>query len=164
MQISNFMDMYIAKLQELVSVEGRLERSLLRMAEVATHPELKDALVRHREETQVQKQRLESILKRLGADPKAHTDQAMQALVGETEKMVDMLKGNSLRDAGLIASAQKPEHYEIAAYGTAAALAGQLDRREDQDMLHKSLEEEKETDLLLTELAKREVNRSALAA
>src|SRR5215471_13945519 len=148
MQISNFMDMYIAKLQELVSVEGRLERSLLRMAEVATHPELKDALVRHREETQVQKQRLESILKRLGADPKAHTDQAMQALVGETEKMVDMLKGNSLRDAGLIASAH----------------AGQLDRREDQDMLHKSLEEEKETDLLLTELAKREVNRSALAA
>ena len=68
------------------------------------------------------------------------------------------------RDAGLIASAQKIEHYEIAAYGTAAALAGQLDLREDQRMLHGSLEEEKQMDVLLTELAKGEVNPDALAA
>jgi ferritin-like metal-binding protein YciE len=88
----------------------------------------------------------------------------MQALVNETEKMLDMLKGNELRDAGLIASAQKLEHYEIAAYGTAAALAGQLEFRDDQEILHMSLEEEKHTDVLLTQLAKSEVNRDALAA
>jgi ferritin-like metal-binding protein YciE len=93
-----------------------------------------------------------------------HTDQAMRALVKETKKMLTMLKGNELRDAGLIASAQKLEHYEIAAYGTCAALAGQLDLREDQKKLHKSLEEEKQTDILLTQLAKGEVNRDALAA
>jgi ferritin-like metal-binding protein YciE len=88
----------------------------------------------------------------------------MQALVRETEKMLSMLKGNDLRDAGLIASAQRLEHYEIAAYGTAAALAGQLDLRDEQRTLHESLEEEKKTDLLLTQLAKREVNQDALAA
>jgi ferritin-like metal-binding protein YciE len=95
----------------------------------------------------------------------------MQALVNETEMMLGMLKGNDLRDAGLIASAQKLEHYEIAAYGneiaaygTVAALAGQLDLRDDQQMLHESLEEEKQADVRLTKLAKGEVNPDALAA
>ena len=78
--------------------------------------------------------------------------------------MLGMLKGSDFRDAGLIASAQKLEHYEIAAYGTVAALAGQLDLRNDQQMLHESLEEEKRADVRLTKLAKREVNPDALAA
>jgi ferritin-like metal-binding protein YciE len=75
-----------------------------------------------------------------------------------------MLAGDDLRDAGLIASAQKLEHYEIAAYGTAAALAGQLDLRDEQKMLHRSLDEERQVDALLTRIAKREVNPDALAA
>jgi ferritin-like metal-binding protein YciE len=164
MQINNFKDMYIAELQELASVEDQLTEALLRMANVAANPALKDALIRHREETQAQQGRLGSILKRHGAERRAHTDQAMQALVRETEKMLEMLKGNELRDAGLIASAQKLEHYEIAAYGTAAALAGQLNLRDDQRILHVSLEEEKNADLSLTRLAKGEVNRDAVAA
>jgi ferritin-like metal-binding protein YciE len=75
-----------------------------------------------------------------------------------------MVKGNDLRDAALIASAQKVTHYQIAAYGTAAALAGQLDLRDDQTRLHEGLDEEKEADLLLTGLAKSEVNQDAIAA
>jgi ferritin-like metal-binding protein YciE len=75
-----------------------------------------------------------------------------------------IVKGASLRDAALIASAQKVAHYQIAAYGNAAALAGQLDLRDDQGLLHESLEEEKEVDFMLTRLAKREVNRDAIAA
>ena len=75
-----------------------------------------------------------------------------------------MLGTDDLRDAGLIASAQRIEHYEIAAYGTAAALAGQLDLRDEQKILHLSLEEEKRFDVLLTQLAKREVNPDAVAA
>lgn len=164
MQITSFKDMYIAELQELVSAEAQLGESLLAMADAASHPALKDALMRHWKETRAQKERLEAILRNHGAKPKAHTDQAMQALINETEKMLGMLKGNDLRDAGLIASAQKLEHYEIAAYGTAAALAGQLDMRDDQRVLHEGLEEEKRTDVLLTQLAKREVNQDALAA
>ncbi|WP_376774835.1 ferritin-like domain-containing protein [Rhizobium laguerreae] len=133
MQISSFKDMYLAELQELASVEEQLAESLLQMAEVASHPALKDALVHHREQTEIQKERLLSLLQKHRADPTAHTDQAMQALIGETENMMTMLKGNDLRDAGLIASAQRLGHYEIAAYGTAAALAGQLDLRSPRD-------------------------------
>jgi ferritin-like metal-binding protein YciE len=88
----------------------------------------------------------------------------MRALVLETEKMLTMVKGNDLRDAALIASAQKIEHYQIAAYGTAAALASQLGFRDDQQLLHQSLEEKKEADIHLTDLAKSEVNQDAIAA
>jgi ferritin-like metal-binding protein YciE len=164
MEISNFKDMYLAELQELVSVEDQLADALLRMAAAASHPALKDALVDHHAETMRQKERLVGILHRHGADPTAHVDQAMQALIRETRKMLSILEGDDLRDAGLIASAQKLEHYEIAAYGSAAALAGQLDLRDDQMILHDSLLEEKEADAILTDIAKGEVNPDALAA
>ena len=163
MQITSFKDMYIAEPQELTNLEGQLGEALRRMAAVASHPSLKNALTHHREQTQVQKQRLESILKKHGASSRAHTDQTMQALINETEKMITMVKGDDLRDAALIASTQKVEHYEIAAYGTAASLAGLLDLRDDQRLLHESLEEEKAADAVLTTLAKSEVNRDALA-
>ena len=164
MELATFRDMFIAELQELVSVEEQLTECLQRMEDAASHPALKDALARHGGETRMQLDRLVAILQKHGADPKAHTDQAMQALAKEAEKMLTLLKGNDLRDAGLIASAQKLEHYEIAAYGTAAALAGQLELRPEQKVLHRSLEEEKKFDMLLTKLAKGEVNPDALAA
>jgi ferritin-like metal-binding protein YciE len=164
MEISNFKDMYIAELQELVSVEEQLAEALLRMAAAASHAALKNALVDHHAETLAQKERLLAILRSHGADPTAHVDQAMQALIRETRKMLSILEGDDLRDAGLIASAQKLEHYEIAAYGSAAALAGQLDLRGDQMLLHDSLLEEKEADAILTDIAKGEVNPDALAA
>ncbi len=164
MEISNFKDMFLAELQELVSVEEQLADALLRMAGAASHPALKRLLIHHRAETETQRERLLTILHKHGASPNAHTDQAMQALITETKKMLTILKIDDLRDAGLIASAQKIEHYEIAAYGTAAALAGQLDLRDEQKMLHLCLEEERRADTLLTQLAKREVNPDAVAA
>jgi ferritin-like metal-binding protein YciE len=163
MQINNFKDMYVAKLQELFSAEGQLADALDRMANVASHPSLKNAFWHHRDGGQVRRQRVESILQKHGANPWAHTNQSMQMLVIETAKMGAMLNGDDLRDAGLIASAQKLEHYAIAAYGTAAALAGQLDLRDEQRLLHESLDEEKEADALLTMLAKGAVNRDAAA-
>jgi ferritin-like metal-binding protein YciE len=164
MEITGFKDMYIAELQELASLERQLGEALLRMADMASHSSLKNALVHHREQTLLQEQRLTSILQKHGANARAHTDQAMEALINETEKMASCVKGNDLRDAALIASAQKVEHYEIAAYGTAAALAGQLDLRDDQQILHQILGEEKAADATLTELAKREVNLDAVTA
>jgi ferritin-like metal-binding protein YciE len=164
MQITGFKDLYIAELQELTSLEGQLLHALRRMTDAASHPSLKSVLTHHRGHTEAQKQRLESILQKHGADPHAHTDQAMQALIHETEKMIMMVKGDGLRDAALIASVQKVEHYEIAAYGVVASLAGQMDLRDDQRLLHESLEEEKEADAELTKLAKSEVNRDAVAA
>jgi ferritin-like metal-binding protein YciE len=164
MQITNFKDLYIAELQEMRSLEGQLEEALMRMAEVASNPTLKSMLTGQREQALAQEQRLGSMLSRHDANPRAHTDQAMQALVGEAEKMLMMVKGNDLRDAAMIASAQKIGHYQIAAYGTAAALAGQLDLRDDQRTLHQSLEEEKDADKALTQLAKGEINHDAVAA
>ena len=144
-------------------MEGQLAEALGRMAEVASYPSLKNALLHHRDGVQVQRQRLESILQKHGANAWVHTDQAMQTLVIETAKMASMLNNHELRDAGLIASVQKLEHYEIAAHGTAAALAGQLGLRDEQRMLHESLEEENKGDALLRMLAKGEVNQDAVA-
>jgi ferritin-like metal-binding protein YciE len=164
MEIDTYKDLYIAELQELANFEEQLGELLLEMAEVASNKPLKDALAGRREETLVQQERLVSILTKHRANAKAHTDQAMQALVNETRKMLEMVKGKDLRDAAAIASLQKIEHYEIAAYGSAAALAGQMDLREDQRTLHGCLEEEKKADALLTQLAKAGVNRAASQA
>ncbi|MGH6681205.1 MAG: ferritin-like domain-containing protein [Bradyrhizobium sp.] len=164
MQIASFKDMYLAEISELVSVEQQLSEALTRMADATSHPSLKNAFEHHRKQTLAQKQRLHTILEKHGAASPPHTDQGLLALVKETDKMIGILNGDDLRDAGLLASAQKLEHYEIAAYGSAAALAGQLDFRDDQRLLHESLEEEKQTDRRLTELAKGEINQDAVAA
>jgi ferritin-like metal-binding protein YciE len=124
MQITGLKDMYIAELQELVSVEQEPAEALARMASVASHPSLKHAFETHRRQTLARGDRLRAILSGHNAEAEAHTDQAVQAMIKETEKMIDILKSDELCDAGLIASAQKLEHYEIAAYGSLAALAG----------------------------------------
>jgi ferritin-like metal-binding protein YciE len=163
-ELTNLKDTYISELQELVSAAGQLAEPLARMAEVASHPALKQALTRHSEETLVQKKRVESILRQHDADLEAHTDQAMRALVVEAKKMLMMLRGNELRDAGLTSSVQRLLHYEIAAFGTVAAFAGQLGLREDQRLLHRSLAEAKRLDDTLTSFAKRTLNPYALSA
>lgn len=164
MQITNLRDMYIAELQEIMSLEAILASAVPLLAEVASHRALKDMLLQQEDQVQMQKRRLNSILRVHGADPTAHTDQAMQALVKETRKMLTMVEGADLRDAALIASVQKIQHYQIAAYGTAASLADHLDYRDDRKLLHDSLEEERRVDAALTKLAKEEVNHHALAA
>ena len=164
MQITNFKDMYIAELQKLRSLEAQLSTALTRIADMALHRSLKSVLRHHREQTQRQGARLSKLLQKYAANPREHKDQAVGSLIAETDKMLDMVAGHELRDAALTASVQKIKHYEIAAYGTAAALAGQLDLRDDQRLLHESLEEEKEIDVFLTRLAKGEINQEALAA
>ena len=164
MEISTFKDFYLAELQELADGRRQLAEAEQRMVEKATHPSLKDILDRHCEETEAQKDRLESILQKHGASATEHTDQSMQALIRESDKMVGMMKGEDLCDAGLIASVQKIEHYEIAAFGTACALAAQLSFEDDEQMLRESLEEAKSADAELTKLAEEEVNQDAAVA
>ena len=163
MEIRTFKDMYIAEVQELASVARQLGEYLPRVVDAASHPALKKAIIENKEDTESQMERLEAILETHGAEVDAHTDQAMQAMVSETEKMLPMLRGRELRDAGLIASIQRLKHYQIAAYGT-AALAGQLRLRDDQDVLLESLEEERMADMELTSVAEQEVNPDAVAA
>jgi ferritin-like metal-binding protein YciE len=160
-QIASFRKWYLAELQELRDGESQLLHGIRRMAEQAGHPELKNALMDHHDHKLAQLKRLDSMLARHRADAQAHHDQAMQSLLRESDKIMAMLPDTDLRDAGIIASAQKLEHYQIAAYGTGAALAGQLDLREDQRLLQEALEQERKADQLLTLVAKRVVNPDA---
>ncbi|PVE21281.1 hypothetical protein DC522_27490 [Microvirga sp. KLBC 81] len=163
MNVDSFRDMYIAELQELRSVEAQLVDALPRMADEASHMELKQAIQTHLEETRSQQVRLDAILRRHGAEPREHVDQAMQAMLREAEKWAGMVRDQDLRDAGLIASAQRVEHYEIAVYGSLATWAKLLGLEDDLQALLSSLEEEKQTDEILTGLAKRMVNPDAAA-
>jgi ferritin-like metal-binding protein YciE len=163
MHIKKFRDMYLTELQKLRSMEMQLIETLRHMAEAATNPRLGDALMRHRGEARVQRERLDRLVQRHGTS-QTHADKAMQALIVEAQRTALLLSGNALRDAGLIAAVQKLEHYEIAAYGAAAALAGQLGWRDDQRLLHQSLDEKKRADAELTQLAEDEINPAAAAA
>jgi ferritin-like metal-binding protein YciE len=110
MNVNDFRQMYVTELQELRSVEAQLTGALPKMAEVANHPELKQAIQSHLEETRSQRDRLDTVLRRHGAEPREHVDQSMQAIVREAEKWARMVQDPDLRDAGLIASAQRVEH------------------------------------------------------
>jgi ferritin-like metal-binding protein YciE len=164
MNVDSFREMYVAELQELRSVEAQLTEALPKMAEAANHPELRQAIRSHLEETRSQRDRLDEVLRRHGAEPREHVDQAMGAIVREADKWAKMVQDADLRDAGLIASAQRVEHYEIAVYGTLATWAKQLGLDEDQRALHAILDEEKRADEKLTGLAKRIVNPDAASA
>jgi ferritin-like metal-binding protein YciE len=155
--------MYKAELQEASSVEGQLVEALPKMAEEANSSELKQALQMHLEETRGHQQRVEGLLRAHGAGTGKHTDQSMQAMISEAGKWAGMVKQPSLRDAGLVASAQRVEHYEIAIYGTLTTWAKQLGLQEDLRTLHEILEQEKKADAKLTELAKADVNPAAQA-
>jgi ferritin-like metal-binding protein YciE len=161
MNIDSFRNIYLSELQELHSVEAQLVEALPRMADRASHQELKHAIQAHYDETRSQQSRLDEILRRHKVDPREHVDQAMQAMLKETEKWAGMVQDQDLRDAGLIASAQRVEHYEIAVYGSLATWAKQLGLEEDLQTLHAILEEEKRTDDKLSTLARRVVNPDA---
>jgi len=161
MKVIDFRQMYVTEVQELRSVEAQLTEALPKMAEVANHPELKQAIQSHLEETHSQRDRLDEILRRHGAEAREYVDQSMQAIVREAEKWAKMVQDPDLRDAGLIASAQRVEHYEIAVYGTLATWAKQLGLDEDERTLQAILDEEKRTDETLTGLAKQVINPDA---
>ena len=163
MNVNSLRDLYIAELQEIRSVEEQLVGALPKMADVAGHPELKQGIQTHLEETRAQQARVEEILRRHKAEPREHVDQAMQAMLQEAKKWANMVQDRDLRDAGIIASAQRVEHYEIAVYGSLATWAKQLGLDEDLQALLAILEEEKRTDERLSRLAKRVVNPDAAA-
>ncbi|HYD30857.1 MAG TPA: ferritin-like domain-containing protein [Azospirillaceae bacterium] len=162
--INTFKDMYLAELAELHDAETQQAEALQRWMGVAQHDGLKKALHKHLEETQSQRDRLARLLQGHGVNPGMHKDQAISALLHESEKMKEILSSPDLTDAGLIASAQRIEHYEIAGYGTVATYASVLGLKEDQATLHDILEEEKAADGRLTALAKSAVNPDAAAA
>jgi ferritin-like metal-binding protein YciE len=137
----------------LLSAEKQLVAALPKVAAGAYAPELKQAVSEHLEETREHVQRLEKVSSLLDIDSSATTCKAMQGLVAEGEEVLEKDGDPVARDAAIIAAAQRIEHYEIAAYGSARTLAGELDQREAEKLLGETLDEESAADKLLTKIA-----------
>jgi ferritin-like metal-binding protein YciE len=159
----NLRDLYLNELRDLYSAEKQLIDALPKMAEAATAPELKQAFASHLAETRTQAQRLEQIFHALGEKPTGETCAAMKGLISEGEDYVKAGGDDSVRDAGLIGAAQRVEHYEMAGYGTARALARHLGEAAAAEALGTTLEEEAAADKKLTTIAESEVNAAAAA-
>ena len=151
----------IEQLQDLYDAERRLTKALPKVAEAATDPALKKLVLAHLRETEGQVTRLERAFSILGQEPKAKTCAAMKGLIAEGDEMIDATGDASVKDAALIAAAQRVEHYEMAGYGSARTFAQHLGQDEVANILQETLDEEKAADQKLTELAERKINTRA---
>ncbi len=146
-------ELYINELKDLYSAETQLVKALPKMAKGAVSEKLREGFEYHLEQTKGHLERLDQIFVSLGENPKGKKCEAMVGLVKEGgEALAEGYEGNVL-DAALIGAAQRVEHYEIAAYGTARAIAEQLGETKHSYLLSETLAEEKETDEKLTELS-----------
>jgi ferritin-like metal-binding protein YciE len=152
MEQNDLRDLYIDELRDLYDAENQLIKALPKMAEAATSAQLRSGFEEHLEQTRGHAQRIEEIFNELGEKAKRKKCKGMQGLVKEGEDLVGDFEGDVL-DAALISAAQRVEHYEIAAYGTVRTFANILGDKEAATLLDQTLEEEKETDKKLTELA-----------
>jgi ferritin-like metal-binding protein YciE len=164
MKLRTLDDLFLDQLRDLYSAENQLLKALPRLAKAATAPELQDALHDHLEQTEGQAERLEQICEQLGARPRGKKCTAMEGLIEEAKELLGEDAEEAVRDAGLIAAAQKVEHYEIACYGCARTWARQLGHHQAADLLQQSLHEEEEADRKLTRLAEGLVNLEAAGA
>ena len=146
-------DLLIDELRDLHHAENQLVKALPKMAKAASHDELKEGFTEHLEQTRGHVDRLERCFKLLGEKARGKTCHAMQGLVEEGKEAIEEDAPDSIRDAKLIGAAQRVEHYEIAAYGTARAFAETLGESKVADLLQETLDEEGETDKKLTALA-----------
>lgn len=151
------------ELKDIYWAEKHLVKALPKMQKAATNEELKNAFADHLEQTREHVSRLEEVFGLLEEKPQAKKCEAMEGLTKEAESIIeDTEKGTSTRDVGLILAAQKVEHYEIATYGGLAQLANTLGLSEIGDLLGATLEEEKETDEGLTQIAESKINHMSL--
>lgn len=156
-------EFFIDSLKDLYWAEKHLIKALPKMAKKATSDELRSALEKHLAETENQVIKLEQVFASIDEKAVAKKCEAMEGLVKEAESiMSDTEDGTMTRDVGIIAAAQKVEHYEIASYGTVRTLADVLGLPEAAELLNQILDEEKNADSLLTQIAEAYVNQSAM--
>lgn len=155
--------LYTAQLRYLLSTENQIVKGLPNMIEHADDQQLKDAFQSHLQESEVHVDRLEQLLGDLTDDIDDKKDPILTAIVGSGENITKESDPGPVRDAGLIATAQKVEHYEIASYGSARDWATQLGLSEHAQMLQKTLDEEKHADKLLTTISQRTNPEAATA-
>src|SRR5579885_3014155 len=142
----------------MYDAEKQLVKALPKMAKAATNDKLRAGFEEHLEQTKGHVERLEQVFEKMGQKAKGETCEAMEGLVEEGSEMIKAGGCDCTRDAGLICAAQKVEHYEIASYGCLVTWAQQLGKADVADLLQQTLNEEKQTDDKLTELAESMVN------
>jgi len=162
MSLDNLNDLYVEQLKDLYSAETQILKALPQMAQTASHPKLRDAFEHHERQTQEHMRRLERILDDLGESPRGHHCQGMEGVIKEGKEMMQQPGDADVKDAGLIAAAQRVEHYEMAGYGTVRTYADRLGHRDHADLLQRTLDEEGDTDHLLTRIAEQVVNADAM--
>lgn len=162
MEDSEFHEFFIDELKDIYWAEKHLVKALPKMKKAATSEELAAAFEKHTQETQQHIETLEQVFDLLGEKASAKKCDAMAGLLEEADGIIaDTDKGTMIRDAGLILAAQKVEHYEIATYGTLKVFAENMGHQEVADLLNQTLENEKETDVALTEIAVSSINAEA---
>lgn len=162
-EFNNLNDLFIEELKDLYDAEQQLTEALPLMASAASTPELRDAFQEHWRQTQTHVTRLEQVFRGLNCEPERETCPAMKGIIKEGNDMISAKGDPVVRDAGLIAAAQRAEHYEIASYGTVRTFARHLGRDDLAGILQQTLAEEGETDKKLTSLAESGINQMAQA-
>jgi ferritin-like metal-binding protein YciE len=158
-------DLFLHFLKDVYYAERQISKALPKMAKAAHSPALREAFTHHREETQIQIERLQKVFETIGKRAQGVTCEAINGLIEECEELLDEAKEPSaMRDSGLIACGQAVEHYEMARYGSLLAWAGALGRHDVVTLLQQTLDEEKKADSLLSQLAEREMTPKATKA
>jgi ferritin-like metal-binding protein YciE len=152
MSAENLQELFVEEVRDIYDAEKQLVKALPKMAKAAESAELRGAFEEHLEITRAHVGRLEEVFKLLGVAARGKTCEGMKGLIEEGQEAMEEMEGTVL-DAALIASAQKVEHYEIATYGTLATFAEVLGMEDAKDLLGQTLDEEKEADQKLTEIA-----------
>jgi ferritin-like metal-binding protein YciE len=152
-QLQTLRDLFVEQLRDLYSAETQLVQALPHMASAASHDKLRQAFEHHLEETREHVTRLEEIFGELGVSASGEMCKGMQGLIEEGRKLMSAGGDPAVRDAALIAAAQRVEHYEIAGYGTARTLADELELGHARDLLDQTVDEEGAADKLLTKIA-----------
>jgi ferritin-like metal-binding protein YciE len=161
MELETLKDLYINELKDLYSAENQILKALPRMIKASTHPDLKKAFKTHERQTQQHVKRLERICKQLDVSPKGKKCGGMEGLIKEGKELISEKPDPDVLDAGLLSAAQHVEHYEMAGYGTVRTYARQLGYEAQADLLQQTLDEEGDTDKLLTLIAVSAINVDA---
>lgn len=161
-KMQNLEDLLKHEIQDLYSAEQQLIKALPEMEKNAHNDKLRKAFHEHLEETKGQKERLEEVARILGIKPGGETCEAMQGLIKEGKKYIKMDMNPDVKDASLIAAAQRVEHYEISGYGTACYFASRIGQDEVKKLLEETLNQEKNADSKLNTIAKEYVDEKAM--
>lgn len=156
--------LFLETLKDIYYAERKIVKALPKMARAAQSPELRAAFEKHKQETEVQIERLQQVFEIVGARAQGKTCPAIDGILEEGEEIIETFKGEPALDAGLLAAAQAVEHYEMARYGTLKSWAMSLGMKDAADLLGQTLDEETATDEALTTLAEGSVNEAALEA